>query len=262
MQQHGSIAALVSCPQECHQIQASHLEEQQVARGSVDGAVMVLCAWQENARGGKFSSLQDRRKPWCVGGMHLADELPTCFGIQGNCGVYRQVISHRAQQLGGNLGDGGVLAFLFCFSQEPWDVVTSLYIVCLCSQADPRPQVSSQTQLRASRDVPCPRPGGMAGRTGFGWELRRVLGEDGQTWPHRIAVSQRGYSPLCLTPAAVGGLPPAREGWRLGGGCSRDVALRGEQRQRLVPMPWLAVCCSSAVCLLAAEIKPRMAWQL
>lgn len=119
MQQRGSITALVSCPQECHQIQASHLEEQQVARGSVDGAVRVLCAWQENERGGKFSSLQDRRKPWCVGGMHLADELPTCFGIQGNCGVYRQVISHRAQQLGGNLGDGGVLAFLFCFSQEP-----------------------------------------------------------------------------------------------------------------------------------------------
>lgn len=67
-------------------------------------------------RGGKFSSLRDRREQWCVGGMQLAGELPTCFGLQCNCSVYRQVISHRAQQIGGNLvGREGVLAFLFCF---------------------------------------------------------------------------------------------------------------------------------------------------
>lgn len=50
MQQRGSITALVSCQQECHQIQACHLEGQQAVRSSVDGAMRVLCAWQGNER--------------------------------------------------------------------------------------------------------------------------------------------------------------------------------------------------------------------
>lgn len=146
-EQRGSTTALVSCPQECHQIQAGHLEEQQVAGGSVDGAVRVLCAWQENERGGKFSSLQDRRPA-------------------GMCRVLAPV---------------------------GWRGGRALVESCGRSSA----------------------------RTG-----RRC----------RI-ISQRGYSLLCLTPAAVGGLPPAREGRRLVGGCSRDVAPQGSRGSGRFPCP-------------------------
>lgn len=116
MEQCSSIADLVSCPQECHQIQACHLERQQVAKSSVDGLARILCVWQGNKRGGKFSSLQNRRK-WCGGGMRLADELPTCFGIQCNCSVCRQVTRHRTQQIG---GWGEIPIFVFLKSHEMW----------------------------------------------------------------------------------------------------------------------------------------------